>query len=378
MTQVLHRLSRRHAYVGVVLSLCVLDLITWSLQGFSLLGAGVDAALVLSAWNLPRHPYSAGSALLAIYVAASAPVSLVSYGCFAGFLVCVEWTARGAFRRCAAASGLVLAESLLVSDTPAAAFSATLMFLMFSVGTGLLMHFYRGQLQAAQLREALLTERLRTEREATASAIALQLHDTLATDLSKTLLRARLLRNADATGEAVDALIEGTDDALTSVRLVMHTLGAGPSAHTKRLAPWTDAVDEARALLRSHGFRLSVHGEDTDLLLPQEQHELAVLFLREGTVNILKYAEPRSEVRLTRQSEGTLLLTLESQLRKNPADTEERADTSGLSGGFGLRGLRQRASDLGGMLDAGPVNGRWRAVLALPVDPEEEDADELP
>lgn len=378
MGQVLHRPPRRRAYVGVMLGLCVLDLVTWSIHEFSLLGAGLDAVLLLLVWGLPRYPYSVGSALLCLYMAASVPATLVSYGCFVSFLVCVEWTARGAFRRCAGAAALLLAEALLVSDMPAALFSATVMFLMFSAGTGLLMRFYRGQLQAAQLREALLTERLRTEREATASAIALQLHDTLATDLSKTLLRARLLRNADATGEAVDALIEGTDDALTSVRLVMHTLGAGPSAHTKRLAPWTDAVDEARALLRSHGFRLSVHGEDTDLLLPQEQHELAVLFLREGTVNILKYAEPRSEVSLTRQSEGTLLLTLESQLRKNPADTEEQADTGGLSGGFGLRGLGQRASDLGGMLDAGPVNGRWRAVLALPIDPEEEKADELP
>jgi signal transduction histidine kinase len=56
-------------------------------------------------------------------------------------------------------------------------------------------------------------------------------------------------------------------------------------------------------------------------------------------------------------------------VQDTPDGAGEPPDQHALSatgGGYGLRGMRERAELLGGSLDAGPSDGGWRVELRLP------------
>ena len=64
--------------------------------------------------------------------------------------------------------------------------------------------------------------------------------------------------------------------------------------------------------------------------------------------------------------DGDILVVVED----TPDTAGPRRESHALSasgGGYGLRGMRERAELLGGSLDAGPSDGGWRVELRVPV-----------
>lgn len=90
--------------------------------------------------------------------------------------------------------------------------------------------------------------------------------------------------------------------------------------------------------------------------------------VQESLGNVLRHASARRvRVRLTRSADA-LTVTVEDDGRRVPVGAEG-------DGGIGLAGMRQRAEELGGVLEAGRRPGRgWRVRAVLPVGGSRPDA----
>ena len=93
--------------------------------------------------------------------------------------------------------------------------------------------------------------------------------------------------------------------------------------------------------------------------------------VQEALTNVRKHASGAavSVDGLRRRAAGRgLVVVVEDtpgHCRPRPARHRTRSSASG--GGYGLRGMRERAELLGGSLDAGPSDGGWRVELRVPV-----------
>ena len=175
--------------------------------------------------------------------------------------------------------------------------------------------------------------------------VARQLHD----DLGQLVLGVRMeiqqlervLGRLPAAGEApeldyLSTVVESLDD---SVRGFIRRL-----REPEPPAPLTRSLEELVApLCEKTGIAIEVAVELGELL-PVRVREAVYRLVQEGLTNALKHAEAeRVEVRVEDASDGRVLAMVRDDGRGfDPAAAHE---------GFGLRGLRERAAELGGTLE---------------------------
>ncbi|WP_340376973.1 histidine kinase [Streptomyces sp. SS7] len=224
----------------------------------------------------------------------------------------------------------------------------------------------------AQLREE-------TARVAERSRIAAEMHDVLAHRLSLIALHTGVLATrGDTLPEPVAerlALLRGAStEALTDLRDVLgvlHTSGTAPNGSGAVPAPVPgdvrQLVDDARAA--SQSLALTTRGRPEDA---PTTHRLAVYRIaQEALTNARKHAEG-----------APVTMTIDYRA---PATLVEVTNPAGLPGpaaavgsGFGLVGLRERVSALGGRLTVGPAGGgSWRLAARIP-HPAGTEADGTP
>jgi signal transduction histidine kinase len=106
---------------------------------------------------------------------------------------------------------------------------------------------------------------------------------------------------------------------------------------------------------------------DGDLSLLEGPAALAaVRVAQEALTNVAKHAPGatvRVELRIDTDPGGAVLRIRDSGA---PAHGTGGGALAGSGGGFGLRGMRERAQILGGSLEAGPDGTGWRVELRLP------------
>ncbi|MBW8800103.1 MAG: two-component sensor histidine kinase [Streptomyces sp.] len=223
---------------------------------------------------------------------------------------------------------------------------------------------------AADVEHLRVEAQLREEaaRVAERSRIAAEMHDVLAHRLSLIALHTGVLATRSDTlpGPVAErlALLRGTStEALADLRDVLGVLrdpGAAPNGFGAVPAPVPQdvrqLVDDARAA--SQPIAVTIHGRPEDA---PTTHRLAVYRIgQEALTNARKHAD------------GTLVtMTIDYRLPAtlvevtNPAGPPGRAAAVG--SGYGLVGLRERVSALGGRLNAGPAGaGSWRLAARIP------------
>ncbi|SEM53798.1 sensor histidine kinase [Streptacidiphilus jiangxiensis] len=231
----------------------------------------------------------------------------------------------------------------------------------------------------------------RAEREARIAdeqrlAIARELHDVLAHSISLINVQAGVaLELIDDDPEqartALRTIKETSKEALGEVRQVLGSLRT-PTATTgaaatvtpaapRSPAPDLERLDELVRQAAAAGLTVTVHREGTKRVLPSGVGLAAFRIVQEGLTNVLRHSSARvAEVTLDHRRADRLLLTLEDP---GPASTAGGARAGG--SGSGLVGMRERASALGGSLEAAPTaSGGFRvhAELPLPVRAEDE------
>jgi signal transduction histidine kinase len=212
---------------------------------------------------------------------------------------------------------------------------------------------------------ALLEERQRIARE---------LHDVVAHHMSVIAIQAEAApyKTADPPPELVESFGEIRASALAGLaelRRVLGVLRTGEpgTAPQPGLAELDTLLDSAR----SGGVSVAVTCSGNPVDLPEGVDLSAYRIVQEALSNAMRHAPgSRVQVHVTYRPDGLAL-----EIRNDAvASVLVASGAREAGGGHGLVGMRERATMLGGSLDAGPTaDGGFRVAAVLPVrHPEEE------
>lgn len=202
---------------------------------------------------------------------------------------------------------------------------------------------------------------VRTRRETWARV----LHDSVATSLTSVVVRAETLSLQQ--GIAIDmqaelaAIADQARDSMKEVRGLLHLLSDDhqhQSSDSEASAP--EQINQMTRFLRAHGFTVETTGPIYALSLDADRLVILREILAETAANIIKYAEPRSLVKLTVEDRGShVTISLINTICNKP-------HTSHLSTGLGLPAILQLAESVGGSIRTVSSSTRWNTELRMP------------
>ncbi|UVF77995.1 sensor histidine kinase [Gordonia mangrovi] len=204
-------------------------------------------------------------------------------------------------------------------------------------------------------------QRVRADRAASDERrrIAREVHDVIAHSLSITMLNVTGARRALADGDSTDAL-EALEDAerlgrqaMTEIRYIVKVLGtdAAESAPTPGACDVEGLVEE----YRKAGLTVEFDLRGDLAAIPGPIGSALYRITQESLANVVKHAPaPSASIALHADDEVSLWVS-------NPYTPGARRGTDG----SGIEGMKQRASLLGGAVDAIPGSGEWvvRAIF---------------
>jgi signal transduction histidine kinase len=220
------------------------------------------------------------------------------------------------------------------------------------------------QLRRAE-REAERERRLAAAEERT--RIARDLHDSAGHAINVILVQAgaaRLLNKQDperaqAALETIEEVARETlgeiDQLVRALREDDHPEGTGGTVEPPLGLAALETLAERH---RSAGLAVSVRTRGSRRPLPPALDQAAYRILQEALTNAARHGRGTAEVELS-FGPSALKLTV-----TNPA----AANGSAAAGGHGLVGMRERATLLGGSLEASASDGRFRVWARLPYD----------
>ena len=380
-------LSRAYLLVGtaVMLVSAVSDL--GLMDGEPLAAAPLDAAvvgLVTAAFLAQWWRSTVGFALL--LPAAAATIAGGSEALFAlvapVLLGAVAATARSwAFVITATALALAwgVVQPAAVGQPSGTWFVLVLLTAGLGVGLFLRESLARRERDRRRILEAEERARLAAERER--RALARDLHDVVAHNLTIIAMQARTaqyLGTPEAAQSVLAVVGDSAKDALVDLRRMLAILqedgivdpagepGAAGGADGATSADLALTADRMAAELRSLGMNV-----DVDLRLEAETVPMSVRstlhrVLQEATTNTAKHAGAGAAVRIMVAEDGDDVV-LEVENTVAGPQRSPRWNSSGV----GLRSMQDRVAAFGGRLAAGPEEDGWRVRAVIPRTPEQ-------
>ncbi|QNP68567.1 sensor histidine kinase [Streptomyces roseirectus] len=365
--------------VGALLAAAFVDLLVVHLAGAALplpaLAVGTGLAAVL--WPAGRRPpwltpqaRTAVPALLSLLCTATAVARHrdVPFGPGeVALLLCLLFNAvRHVPARWAAVCAVLDAGALLATparyvSTPAGdegtVYVAVGLLLAVSVAG------FAGYLRSLDFRRAVAVAETRRQERV---AIAADLHDFVAHHVTGILVQTQMARMMTAgSREGLDPVLGGIQDAATEALASMRrTLGvlreSEPAAHR----PVGDLAGIGELARGFAGTPVTLRRDDgVHDELPHEVQAAAYRVVQEALTNARRHAGDATEITVTLRLAGPCLEVTVSDDGRGGAPLPDEAR----GGGFGLVGLRERVTALGGELEAGPGEKGWRVRALLPV-----------
>ncbi|GAA2127854.1 sensor histidine kinase [Streptomyces synnematoformans] len=222
---------------------------------------------------------------------------------------------------------------------------------------------------SAAERLAALEER--TERLLEHNRLARELHDTIGHALTVAVVQAGAARAAGSpefTERALAAIEDTGREALEDLERVLRLLRQDAAPPSRR--PGLAEAERLVASARGAGAAISAEIEGPLERVPGPVSREGYRIVQECLTNVLRHAGPVPvTVRIAASASGLELQVrnkLPAQAAARRTSAEAVAPDSG-PGGSGLRGIRQRAAQLGGEALAGPCDGEWRVRVTLPI-----------
>ncbi|ACQ82244.1 histidine kinase [Beutenbergia cavernae DSM 12333] len=219
-------------------------------------------------------------------------------------------------------------------------------------------------------REAEAARRVADER----LRIARDLHDSVGHTVVAVSLHADVAAEALAAGEpdaAARSLALARSAAADSMRELRASVGLlrDGGAH----------LDLDRVLLAARDGGLVVDADvDAGLAdsVPPEVWAAGVRIVQESLTNVLRHSGAEHVSVAVHEADDVVELEVRDDGARAAATGSEAASQP--SGGHGIRGMRERAEELGGTLDAGPPGGGdgWVVAAVLPLPPPSADGTE--
>ncbi|MFD5702190.1 sensor histidine kinase [Streptomyces lasiicapitis] len=235
-----------------------------------------------------------------------------------------------------------------------------LILLGFVVAVGHFMAAVAGRLLGPSPAQRLAALEERTEQLLERNRIARELHDSLGHALTVAVVQAGAARAA-ADPEFTDRALEAIEDtgrhALEDLDRVLRILreDGQPGRQRPTLADAGRLLDSAR----TSGVKVEAEVTGPVDRLPGPVSREGYRMLQEALTNVLRHAG-QVPVRVQVAADDSLLtLDVRNALPAPTAPTGR--------GGSGLRGIRERATLLGGRAHTGPHDGDWRVRVELPL-----------
>ncbi|HEX6446770.1 MAG TPA: histidine kinase [Streptosporangiales bacterium] len=390
--------ERRGLVAGVCVGGLVLTLFDWNVLSISGIGRGAAfwlsvvvpglAVLWLAAASWPREPRRFPVLVLAvdafsIAVTVACAVDGATTWVFAEsaallslLFAVVRWSPLHAAVWLGGLTGAAASVLPLRFVHGAGIGGATTMCLIWALGAvaaAVLGAYLRHQ---ETTRERGLVEVRRSQR----LELARDLHDFVAHHVSGIVVQAQASqvvaeRDPAQAVEALRRIEEAGQQALASMRRTVGMLredgpDTAPATPTPGIADLTELAERFRSAAGTP-VRLDI-GEGVDDTLPPEVTTSAYRVVLESLTNVRRHAPGAAEVsvavlRTSGPEEPALRVTVHDE-----TSPPQRVDGQARRGGFGLVGLRERVSAIGGTLHAGPdEHSGWTvcAVLPLPAGP---------
>ncbi len=206
-------------------------------------------------------------------------------------------------------------------------------------------------------REAVRERRLAAAEERT--RIARELHDSAGHAINVILVQAgaaRLLHERDpaASRQAIATIEDVARSTIGEIDQLVRVL-RDPDRADPPVQPDPGDLDDLLARHRAGGLSITadLRGERGDL--PRSLSWAAYRILQEALTNAARHGSGRADVAVAYGPEAIDITV-----------TNPTANGSSSGGGHGIVGMRERASLLGGTLDAGPAGGIFRLYARLP------------
>jgi signal transduction histidine kinase len=221
-------------------------------------------------------------------------------------------------------------------------------------------------LEAERTREDEARRRAGEER----IRIARELHDILAHRISMISVQsgvgAHLMdRDPDQARRALVAVNQASKEALQELRATLGLLRQVDAPEPRSPAPGLAQLEGVMASATAAGVevRLDVSGRPRDL--PTGVDLAAYRIVQESLTNVIRHARAATARIAIAYRRTEVVIEVEDDGRG--VDEGEGEPVAG--GGNGLIGMRERATALGGELEAGPLaGGGFRVLARLPVD----------
>lgn len=239
----------------------------------------------------------------------------------------------------------------------------TFLWGIFCASVGILIRSTKDRLEEMQ-REAERSKEIAAELiQQLRRDIADSLHDDLAADLTRMLIISRSIRLplGDDRDRILD-LQDRTQQALAHLRLLIHNLAVsqGPPKEEPTLQ---EIVDSSVSTLAQREIVLDADLDGIERIPALHRSELGrllVAFIRENTLNALKYNFPRDLVSLfVEQEQDTLFISFSSPWHDQKVPEE-------MHGGYGLWALQDRFENAGGSLSSNRIGASWTVLASLP------------
>lgn len=246
--------------------------------------------------------------------------------------------------------------------------------LVVGVLTGIALRFFVIQHRESAARLRSIEAAHQQLREQERLALARDLHDVVAHELTLVTMQAAgahrqddpvVLHNTISTME--DAARSGLQELRTLLQILRESPGAvdrNDSSSGLTTGSLANLLDSLNASLAAAGFSVTVRTEEGLDQLPTTVRGTAARILQEASTNIIKYAPAGSSCLLsvTRDTNAMLIRT-ENDLRSSRRTNYQEPP---LTSGFGLRGIQERVELLNGEVTYGPENGRWVLNVRIP------------
>jgi signal transduction histidine kinase len=208
-------------------------------------------------------------------------------------------------------------------------------------------------------------EQLRSARLEESTRIARDIHDVLAHTLAGLVIQLEATDVLLAQGSDTETIRERVQNAHGLAREGLQEARRAVGALRGDAPAPVPAQTAIAALVEQHEHPIEYRITGEPQRLHGEVGEAVLRVLQEALTNIRKHA-PGSAVTV----EVALAAdTLELSVENRALVSVSRPGLAASGGGYGLRGMRERATVLGGTLAAGPIEDGWRVVLHLPLDP---------
>ena len=213
------------------------------------------------------------------------------------------------------------------------------------------------ELRAAENREIVAQERLRIARE---------VHDVVGHALAAIALHARVgtrrvSRDPSGTARSLEEITELAASALAETRDAVGQLRTTDGADLQPHRSLED-LDELVAAFRASDVTVSLRREGEGPPVPTLVQSAAYRIVQESLSNVARHVRPPAT--------ATVLLRREPQALLVDVSDDGRARARPGVPGHGLVGMHERASGLGGTLEAGPgPDGGWQVRATLPTGP---------